>query len=29
MRLLIVGNGVAGITLAKELSGEFDVTIVD
>ncbi|AHF79818.1 NAD(P)/FAD-dependent oxidoreductase [Thermococcus paralvinellae] len=29
MRLIIVGNGVAGVTLAKELSGEFDITIVD
>ncbi|NJE07426.1 NAD(P)/FAD-dependent oxidoreductase [Thermococcus sp. M39] len=29
MRLIIVGNGIAGVTLAKELSREFDITIVD
>ncbi len=29
MKLLIVGNGIAGVTLAKELSNDFDIIIID
>jgi len=29
MRLLIVGNGPGGVELAKQLSDEYEVTIID
>ena len=29
MRLLIVGNGAEGVELAKQLSDEYEVTIIE